>query len=348
MTMSKTPIGLYVHVPFCVQKCPYCDFYSGKLTRGDEYIKAVIRNIKRYDEEYDTVYFGGGTPSLLPEISSAVLSEIRLAPNAEITFEANPETVTSELFKTLLHWGVNRLSFGVQSLNSKELSALGRIHSVEKAKQAIITAHSEGFANISADIMLGIPYQTKETLKATIEQLSSLPITHVSAYMLKLEPNTPFGKTPPSVPDDDEQAELYLLAVEELEKHSFRQYEISNFAKTNCESRHNLKYWRCEEYVGIGPAAHSYYNGKRYSVPRDLGLFIESEQQCEEFTDESPDTEEERIMLGLRLCEGIPLTEELQKRLKLIPPDLIRIENDRLSLTAEGFLVSNEIISLLI
>lgn len=351
--MSKKPTGLYIHVPYCVQKCPYCDFYSGKLSRQDEYIQSAVRNIQRYTHQnqdliFDTVYFGGGTPSLLPEISSAVLSEIRLTPNAEITFEANPETVTPSTFETLLKSGVNRLSFGVQSLTGKELSALGRIHSAEKAIQAITTAHNAGFSNISADIMLGIPYQTKETLIATIDKLASLPITHVSAYMLKIEPNTPFGKRPPSVPDEDEQAELYLLAVSELEKHGFKQYEISNFAKADCESRHNLKYWRCEEYIGIGPAAHSYYNGKRYAVPRDLGLFIDSEQQCEEFTDESPDTKEEQIMLGLRLCEGIPITEELQKRLKLIPPHLIRAENNRISLTPEGFLVSNEIISLLI
>ncbi len=360
--MMSNPIGLYIHVPFCVKKCPYCDFYSVEMNtknQGDtsspslssrpaDYTRSVIRNLTRYNETYNTIYFGGGTPSLLSELAKAVLATARYTDDAEITFECNPETVTEQTLTTLRNAGVNRLSFGVQSLDDNELSALGRIHNSGRAEQAIRLASSLGFENISADLMLGIPHQTPSSLTHTIEKLRSLPITHISAYMLKIEPDTRFGKTPPIIPDEDEQANLYLQAVQQLEESGFLQYEISNFAKKGYESRHNLKYWHCEEYIGIGPAAHSFYKGKRYAVPRDLIAFVRSDTQPEEYTDISPDNTEEHILLGLRLTEGIPLTPELTERLTLIPKHLYKVENNRLSLTPEGFLVSNEIISLLI
>ncbi len=345
--MSK-PTGLYIHVPFCVKKCPYCDFYSGELRNKSEYISAVLRNLRRFPEMYDTVYFGGGTPSLCHTVAGEVLSNVRLSENAEITFECNPETVDCYVFEDLKKAGVNRLSFGVQSLNDSELSALGRIHSAGRAEGMLYEAAKHGFTNVSADLMLGVPQQTRQSLVATIDRLCGLPVTHISAYMLKIEPNTAFGKNPPVVPDDDEQAELYLLAVSELEKRGFRQYEISNFAKEGYESRHNLKYWHCEEYIGIGPSAHSFYKGVRYAVPRSLADFIESDVQPEVPTETDPDSEEEHILLGLRLTEGIPLTDEIRDRLPLIPKNLYRTDGERLSLTPEGFLVSNNIISMLI
>lgn len=347
--MNK-PVGLYIHVPFCVKKCPYCDFYSQKLSHDKEYIEAVLRNLSIYDTAYDTVYFGGGTPSVLPQIADEALKNIRLADNAEITFECNPETVNNCVLDGLAAAGVNRLSFGVQSLNDTELSALGRIHSADKAKHIIQEAAICGFDNISADLMLGIPHQTKRSLVETIDSLCALPITHVSAYILKIEPNTVFGKAPPPVPDEDEQAELYLLAVHELEKRGFMQYEISNFAKPGYESRHNLKYWHCEEYIGIGPAAHSFLNGRRFAVARDLDDFLCSPRQIELTTDDSPDEYEERVMLGLRLTEGIPeeLWKPLEAALKLVPKNYYKLDGGRLSLTSEGFLLSNEIISLLL
>ena len=346
--MKSNPIGLYIHVPFCVKKCPYCDFYSGEITKTAEYTSAVLRNIARFNERYDTVYFGGGTPSLLPSLAGEVLRAAAHTQDAEITFECNPETVTEAALRELKAAGVNRLSFGVQSLDDTELAALGRIHSAKRAEEAIRLAYNLGFENISADLMLGIPSQTEQSLSRTIEQLTALPITHISAYMLKIEPRTAFGKSPPEIPDEDAQAALYLQAVSRLSESGFSQYEISNFAKAGYESRHNLKYWRCEEYIGIGPAAHSYYGGKRFAVPRDLAAFIEGEAQPEKLTDDHPDQAEERIMLGLRLTEGIPLTADLTERLSLIPKHLYKTENNRLSLTPEGFLVSNEIISILI
>lgn len=346
--MMNKPIGLYIHVPFCVKKCPYCDFYSGELRRTEDYTRAVLRNIARYNETYDTIYFGGGTPSLIPKIAGEVLRAAAHTPDAEITFECNPETVTDDTLLALKNAGVNRLSFGVQSLENEELSALGRIHTAEKAQEIICRAHDLGFGNISADLMLGIPYQTEQSLSRTISALCELPITHISAYILKIEPNTRFGRNPPEIPNEDEQAALYLQTVDQLAASGFAQYEISNFSRAGYESRHNLKYWRCEEYIGIGAAAHSYYGGKRYAVSRDLAAFIENEAQPEELTDDHPDPAEERVMLGLRLTEGIPLTPELSERLSLVPKHLYKTENNRLSLTPEGFLVSNEIISLLI
>lgn len=342
--------GLYIHVPFCVRKCPYCDFYSKKFSRAqsERYAAAVVRNLRRYPVNFDTVYFGGGTPALISGKISEILREIRFPEGAEITVECNPDVVNENVLAELKNAGVNRLSFGVQSLNENELAALGRLHGAESARKAILTARELGFENISADLMLGVPQQTVKSLAQTIDELCALPITHVSAYLLKIEPNTPFGKNPPDIPDDEEQAELYLAAVEHLSRRGFRQYEISNFAKSGFESRHNLIYWRAREYVGIGPAAHSYYNGKRFAVPRNLAEFLENDAQREIVTDENPDKYEEMVMLGLRLAEGISLDERLERRLRLVPREYFRVVNGRISLTPKGFLLSNQIIATLL
>lgn len=339
--------GLYIHVPFCVRKCPYCDFYSEKFSRAESenYVSAVIRNLARYPEKFGTVYFGGGTPALIYPQISGILREIDISDGAEITVECNPDVVNGDILAVLKNAGVNRISFGVQSLNESELSALGRLHGAESAEKAILQAFSAGFRNISADIMLGVPNQTEKSLIGTIDRLAELPLTHVSAYLLKIEQNTPFGKNPPDVPDEEQQAALYLAAVRRLEEHGFRQYEISNFAKDGFQSQHNLIYWNAGEYVGIGPAAHSYYNGKRFAVPRNLADFIGNNAQNEVITDENPDVYEEKIMLGLRLSRGISLDDRIERRLRLIPSEYYCIKDGRISLTPKGFLVSNEIIS---
>lgn len=343
-------LGLYIHVPFCVRKCPYCDFYSEKFSRekSEKYASAVVRNLKRYPVNFDTVYFGGGTPALISGKIAGILREVRFSEGAEITVECNPDVVNENVLEELKNAGANRLSFGVQSLSERELAALGRLHGAESAKKAILMARELGFDNISADLMLGVPQQSVKSLEQTIDKLCTLPITHVSAYLLKIEPNTPFGKNPPEIPDDEEQAELYLAAVEQLQKRGFRQYEISNFAKVGFESRHNLIYWRAEEYVGIGASAHSYYNGKRFAVPSNLADFLENDVQREIVTDENPDKYEEKVMLGLRLREGILLDERLEKRLRLVPRECFRVEDGRVSLTPRGFLVSNQIIATLL
>lgn len=345
-------LGLYMHVPFCRKKCPYCDFYSVGFREelAAEYADAVLRNIRHYGGCYDTVYFGGGTPILFARHIPRILAEVHRTVSAEVTVECNPLEMDRETLTALFSSGVNRLSVGVQSAVNTELRALGRTHTFEQARQAILTAREVGFYDISADIMLGIPGQDRSSLTYTIGKLCELPITHVSAYLLKIEPNTVFYKNPPALPNDDDTAALYLAAVHRLEALGFKQYEISNFAKGGMTSSHNLKYWRREEYLGIGPAAHSFYNGRRFAVKRDLREFIASEHQIEEITDDAPDELEERIMLGLRLTEGIPkeLWERVKSALPLIPEKYYRIENDRLSLTPEGFLVSNEIISTLL
>lgn len=344
--------GLYIHVPFCRKKCPYCDFYSVGYREelAERYADAVIRNLRYYNEDYDTVYFGGGTPSLMARQIPRILDEVHRTASAEVTVECNPLEMDKETLKILRGCGVNRLSVGIQSAVDGELAALGRTHTFEQARQAVLTANKVGFYDISADIMIGTPGQTAETLTRTIGELGDLPLTHISAYMLKIEPNTVFGKKPPALPDEDETAELYLSAVRLLENARFMQYEVSNFARRGMTSRHNLKYWRREEYLGIGAAAHSFYKGTRFAVTRNLREFIASEHQTELVTDENPNGIEEKIMLGLRLAEGIPkeLWELVQSGLPLIPKQYYKIENDRLSLTADGFLVSNEIIATLL
>lgn len=354
--------GLYIHIPFCLKKCAYCDFYS--LPRGrwddslaDGYAAAVIRNLRRYDERFDTVYFGGGTPVLMSYRLREMLRGASLSENAEITVECNPDAVDLPLLRYLRGSSVNRLSFGVQSLIDGELRLLGRTHSAETAERVVKAAQKAGFRNISADIMLGIPGQTADTLRQTAERLCGLPITHVSAYLLKIEPDTPFGRNPPSLPDEDEAAELYLLAAQILEQNGFKQYEISNFAREGFECRHNLKYWRCEEYLGIGAAAHSYYNGKRFRVPRDVRGFIEAEEQPTVPTDGNAGGFEEFAMLRLRLREGLQFAdcgkfgverETLLKRCEKIPRDCLNVSERGISLTKRGFLLSNAVIGKLL
>ena len=344
--------GLYIHIPFCRRKCLYCDFYSVALEDGlaQSYTAAVIRNIKAYGGEFDTVYFGGGTPILLAPYLGEMLRAADIAEGAEITAEANPCEMTDEALETLLKAGVNRISVGVQSLCDNELHSLGRRHDSDTAEKAILRAKAAGFADISADLMLGVPQQTAESLSETLSRMTALPVTHISAYMLKVEQNTPFGRNTPMLPDEDETADMYIQTVQALAKHGFHQYEISNFAKDGCECRHNLKYWHAEKYLGIGPAAHSFLDGRRFGVARDLDAFLAAERQAEQVTEEAPDPVEERIMLGLRLSEGIPETlwRPRGSALKRIPKQYYRIDNGRLSLTAEGFLLSNEIISILL
>lgn len=349
-------IGLYIHVPFCVAKCPYCDFYSVGFdsTLAEKYTEAVIRNIKHYGRKFDSVYFGGGTPILMADGIAEILKNTDIEDGAEITVEANPCVTDEKSLSTLLESGVNRISFGVQSLNEDELFFLGRRHTPDEAVNAINLAHKIGFTNISADIMLGLMGQRKENIKYTVDGLSSLPLKHISAYLLKIEPNTPFAMRRMMLPDDELMAELYLYTAELLEEKGFSRYEISNFAKPGCECKHNLKYWRCEEYLGIGAAAHSYLDGVRFCTERDIEKFIASDIQETVVTDGNCGDFEEFAMLKLRLSEGLSFEEaerfgveksELLKRTKLIPEKYLNITEKGIALTAEGALVSNTIIA---
>lgn len=363
----KIPIGLYIHVPFCLSKCPYCDFYSQKFDDdfADDYANAVCRAIEKSPfcgRGVDTVYFGGGTPVLLGAerlgiiLGQAAKSFKLITP--EITLEANPAaTLTGELAK-LRGAGFNRVSFGVQSAIDGELKALGRLHTAADARGCILAAYEAGFNNISADLMLCVPEQTPESLCESIDFISGLPIAHVSAYMLKIEGGTPFSQlAPDSFPDEDTVSQMYLDCVQTLAQHGFEQYEISNFAKNSAGSRHNLKYWRCEEYLGIGPSAHSFMDGKRFYLPRDTQAFVQAENPMLLTV---PDGEgggfEEYAMLRLRLCEGLNLNESVKlygavlpaitkKARKLEQNGLLTIKNGVVSLTPKGFLLSNSVIA---
>ncbi|MDR0917643.1 MAG: radical SAM family heme chaperone HemW [Oscillospiraceae bacterium] len=326
-------LGLYIHVPFCATKCPYCDFYS--LPYSTAAVSAFIEDIKKeiltYPKlEFDTLYFGGGTPSLLPlsaleDIFSALDKHFSLN-LTEATIEVNPNTVNLQKLSAFKSLGFNRLSVGVQSLNENELNTLGRKHTPQQALDCIENAKKAKFENISADIMLGIPNQTTETLSDTISKLN---VQHISAYILKVEENTPFYGN--ITVDDDLSADLYLFAIEKLHAQGYMQYEISNFSKNGFESKHNLKYWHCEEYIGLGKSAHSFYNGKRY-YNRNI------------ITEENPGTFEERAMLGLRLTEGFEF-ENLSNAFKYQNNGFLEIKGNRVTLNPKGFLISNVIIN---
>ncbi len=359
--------GIYIHVPFCGRKCPYCDFYSRSWSReaAEKYTEAVLRNIRHFaqpDKTVPTVYFGGGTPSLLtPEQLGNILGCVRegfnLTDGAEITLEANPGTLTPEKLAKLRDIGINRLSIGVQSMNDDELRLLGRTHTAERAAKAVRDAAYAGFDNISCDLMTALPGQTADTLRRSAEALAKLPVKHISAYILKVEDGTPFALSgiEDKLPDDDSAAELYLETVRLMEAHGFRQYEVSNFAVKGYESRHNCRYWKCEDYLGIGPSAHSCYNGKRFAAVPDTDAFIAADVQDMTVTDDSPCGFEERAMLRLRLTDGLDLRDhpkhraDVEKKIPaLLNAGLVRFDGNIISLTPEGFLVSNSVIERLI
>lgn len=363
-------LGLYIHVPFCKRKCPYCDFYSlCDLSFKENYVSALVKAIEFYADKsrvVDSVYFGGGTPSLLsPDEIGKILGAVKdnfSLKDTEITLEANPSSVDKDYFEKILNAGVNRLSLGVQSLNDDELAVLGRLHDSKGAKNAITEARSAGFENISADLMIGVSKQTDESLVRSIAGLSECGVNHISSYLLKIEERTPYFNVADTLnlPNDDEIAERYLLAVDNLESFGYKQYEISNFSKVGFESRHNLKYWRLDDYLGLGPAAHSFYNCERFYFERDLVSFITMAKSgvFAPTIDEKADLKEEYIMLSLRLCEGLSIarakglgidTSELLRRAKsFIDAEYMLFDGERLKFTPKGFLVSNAIIARLI
>lgn len=388
MSTASAPIGLYIHVPFCKSKCAYCDFYSLAAQSGDKMDSytaaakaAVLRGGAKFPRRADTLYFGGGTPTLLGAerlggLIAAARQGFALAPDAEVTVEMNPmgdEESQRGLLCALRAAGVNRLSVGLQSAAAAELELLGRRHTAAQAARAVEAAQAAGFANISLDLMLGIPRQTAASVENSVAFCAALGVSHISAYILKIEDGTAFAKngTAAICPTDDEQAELYLLAVGLLAQNGYAQYEISNFAKAGCESRHNLKYWNGGEYLGIGPAAHSLMNGERFYYPRSLNGFIaDSGAVLRENGDTPAAIEglcggagadiEEYMMLRLRLASGLCFEEltalypeaDIDKIVKKAAPmvraGLCRATKKALSLTAEGFLVSNAVILRLI
>lgn len=368
--------GLYFHIPFCRSKCPYCDFYSLRFDENtaDEYLKAVTHEIesgkrtenytKNADLSFDTVYFGGGTPSVFgAERIGKILESARknyiINPLSEITVECNPSSVDDEFFLKLASFGVNRISLGMQSAVDSERRQLGRFADKNDVMSAVRNVKKSGIENISLDLMLGVPNQTVNSLDESIDFLINADITHISAYMLTLEEGTFFYKNREklNLPDEDAVCEMYLHTVERLNGAGFLQYEISNFSKKGFESRHNLKYWNCEEYLGIGPSAHSFTNGKRFFFGRSIDDFICGKKA--EF-DSSGGSEEEYIMLRLRLTGGIDFNDYEKRFGKKFPESIIKkaglfeknglaeIDGRGIRLTKEGFLLSNSIIAQLI
>ena len=276
-----TPLGIYVHIPFCRQKCIYCDFYSlpNREEEMDAYCAALETRLLETDFSgcaADTVYFGGGTPSLLdPARLNAVLETVyracKVVPEAEITLEANPDSAGDRnALRDLRSAGFNRISLGMQSASDAELASLGRVHTMEQVRRAVDAARWAGFDNLSLDLIYGLPGQTVETWRKNLEAAVSLLPEHLSCYGLKAEKGTPLYARRDLLPCEEIQAEMYLETVKFLEVNGFLQYEISNFAKPGRESRHNLKYWTLGEYAGFGPGAHSDFRGVRCAWPRDL------------------------------------------------------------------------------
>lgn len=361
------PIGLYIHVPFCEHKCPYCDFYSIKYSNElinkytDTICNLLVKYSKTLDVSFDTLYFGGGTPSLLGTnnlckiIKTIKENFIFLA--EEVTLEMNPTTINGFDLEKVRSLGVNRLSIGVQSAVNSELKLLGRHHNLNEVKKTINLAKKSGFNNISLDLMISIPNQTKKSLQESIDFCTSQNIQHISAYMLKLEKGTPFFKNQEklNIKSEDEYADLYLFAVSQLERKGFFQYEISNFCKTGFEGKHNLKYWQAKEYLGLGPSAHSFINRTRFFYPRSLNDFIMG-KSCT-VDDGTGGTIEEYIMLCLRLKKGLIYDEfkeyfgfdfpnvYLKKAMLYENYGLLNVTDKSISFTPKGFLVSNELTS---
>ena len=374
---NKTPLGIYIHVPFCRSKCQYCDFYS--LTTKDDalmdgYLDAICAHIRESGDlapgySVDTIYFGGGTPSFFgAEGMAAILSNIRKAfdvrSDAEITFEANPDSVSPRLLRRLRSEGFNRVSLGIQCDDDRILEKLGRPHNYEQAVNAVKQIRRAGFKNLSLDLMFGLPAQSREAWEATLTNVLSLKPEHISCYGLKVEENTPLYQCRDlmRLPDDDMQADMYMAAVEILRSKGYRQYEISNFCRRSNESRHNIKYWTGGEYLGFGPDASSDFAGKRFSMVRDLQGYIagvlEGGPVIAEIQEVPPrERAGEYLMMRLRTTYGIQ-AEEYEKRylLPFAPLDkameacrqrghALKMEGGRWRLTTEGFLLSNSIIS---
>ncbi len=365
-------LGIYIHVPFCIKKCNYCDFcsFSGK---GNEdffaYTAELCRRItvfaqSRPLQRVDTVYFGGGTPTLMPtecfcKIINTLHTNFDILPNAEITVECNPASIGQEGLTALRRLGINRISIGLQSASDHELALLGRPHNFADFCRCFADARSAGFDNISVDIMYGIPDQTNESFKHTLDELCRLSPEHISAYGLKIEEGTAFAENADklSFPDEDSELEMYDTCNRILEGNGYHRYEISNFARAGRESRHNLRYWRLEDYIGFGVAAHSCVDGERFGNSRDIKAFLAGENIVAEHSKIGHEESiAEFVMLSLRLAEGIDVKQYRERSGRELKSDFPQLDqyietgfmsekNGHIAFTTKGFFVSNTILS---
>ena len=370
-------LGLYIHIPFCEKKCNYCDFYSiegQKEKIKSDYIDALCIQIEREAEKYkeyvfDTIFFGGGTPSLISpndmkRLMRKIKKHLHVDEKGEISIEINPKTVNEEKLIAYKETGINRLSIGLQSTDDKMLNCLGRIHTYSDFLETYNLARTVGFDNISIDLMYGLPKQSKDDFLRVLSEATALKAEHISAYLLKIEDKTPFGKIKESLalPDDDTEYEMYIEMCAYLGKNGYEQYEISNFSKNGLRSRHNLKYWQSEEYIGLGPNAHSCFNGERYSYKPNLREYMNSiflgtlPERVAEERDTYLSKVDEYVMLKLRLSDGISLFEfknrfgkdflaKYPSASKYLKSGHMELREDNCYFTPKGFFVSNYILT---
>ena len=370
--MKNKHIGIYIHIPFCKQKCYYCDFvsYCNKDNLIEKYIQAVKKEIQLQEiiKEIDTIYIGGGTPSYIEaKYIKEILEEIKtknILKEAEITIEVNPGTVTLDKLQKYKNCGINRLSIGLQSTQNNLLKTIGRIHNFEEFLETYKMARKVGFKNINVDLMLGLPNQKISDLKESLEKVLELKPEHISVYSLIVEENTPIAdkieKNELILPEEETERNMYWYVKNTLELNGYNHYEISNFAKKGFESKHNLNCWEQQEYIGIGTAAHSYVENVRYSNTENLEKYIDNIEQgtpennkiIHEVQNEN-DKKKEFMLLGLRKIDGIKISEfkkvfgdnpiylfrnELKK---LSDEELIEIYDDIIRLTNKGIDLAN-------
>lgn len=383
--MRRRKIGIYVHIPFCKQKCSYCDFcsYAEKEELISQYIKCLLKEIedvgKNNKTDFEngkdnlflvkTIYIGGGTPSLIQskyifEIMNNIKNNFEVEENAEITIEVNPGTVTLEKLEDYNKAGINRLSIGLQSTHEHLLKQIGRIHTYFDFLDTYRFAREVGFKNINVDLMIGLPNQTLTQVQDSVEEIVSMEPEHISVYSLILEEGTKLYKQVEEenikLPDEDLERKMYWKVKEILEKNNYTHYEISNFAKPNFESRHNLDCWNQKEYIGFGIAAHSYTNGIRYSNIKDLEKYINNYETGKiednfvlQEKQNLEDMQKEYMLLGLRKLQGVSIQEFKTKFIanpvylyhseleKLVNEDLIEIDGDDIKLTKKGLDLAN-------
>ena len=369
-------IGLYIHIPFCKQKCAYCDFISfeGREADMDEYVKTLIEELKGWHnplKEYhiQSIFFGGGTPSLLSRFQlDVIMQEIHrcfhVESSAEITIEANPGTLNKEKLSRYRQSGINRLSIGLQAWQNELLTTLGRIHKREEFLENYFAARNAGFENISVDLMFGLPKQSFQDWEETLQQILLLRPEHISTYSLKIEEGTPFdrlyGQGQLLLPDEELERSMYHYAMTLLGQHGYRHYEISNFAQDGKESLHNKIYWKNEEYIGVGVGAHSFFNKVRFSNTKDMNTYRDliknhKNPMVEQTRISLEEEMAETMFLGLRMMEGIDL-KDFQRRYQVnimekyenqisefVRQDLLVIVGDKLRLTQRGIDVSNRV-----
>ena len=371
-------VGIYIHIPFCKQKCKYCDFtsFACKEDIYDEYFKCLKKEItEKSDEldneniEIDTIYIGGGTPSIVPteyieDIINLIYEKYNVSKIAEITIEANPGTIDKDKLEKYIEAGINRLSIGLQSTNDKLLKMLGRIHTYCEFEEVYKTARQVGFKNINVDLMIGLPNQTMEDVQNSLKELINKSPEHISVYSLIVEENTKMFDLIESgeleLPNENLEREMYWEVKNVLQENGYCHYEISNFAKKGFESKHNSNCWKQHSYLGFGVAAHSYYDGIRYSNITDLKTYIENFQNGESVYNiifhEKQSKEQmmkEYMLLGLRKISGVKISEFKEKFVdnplyyfreqlnKLVKQNLVEVSEDRIYLTDKGLDLAN-------